>query len=562
MDLRKAYINFRIPPRDYLLRFVLPAIAGALVGIGLLVSTYPDMSPILIALISGIPVVITLYVALYPAIVWQRRGRAIDEEMHLFITRMGVITSQEIPRMSFVELLKEMEEYEDMGREVGKIFHLVRTWRLNLSAAAKQVSEQTPSPVLADFLRRFAFAIEGGESESEFFAHEQDAVLDEYEIRYEGVLRDMDIIKEIFIAMITASMFIIAIVAFIPILTGKSVTTLMALGIFLFTVIEGGFLYIVSSSMPLERVWQRTGIKNAAERHIERALVASLGVMTLLIALLVGLAMTDLGVALGFLDYRSWPFLVALAITPLAAPGYVAIVEEERIRRREDNFPAFIRTLGSTAEAKSIAAVTALRKLTRHDFGPLTRNIVSLSRRLSTSIDARISWRHFGAETGSDLIAKFSDMYVEGFRAGGRSRTTATLISRNFVRILGLRKKRYQSAAEMTGVLFGIMVAISFAMYTTVEVLDRVQRMYQEIQQPIPMESVRVLNYAFFSETLMAGIILSLVVSHAFISALMLRIMGGGHKAGALIHFVGLVWVAAIVSVIVARMMDFLMPGI
>ncbi|MCI0497121.1 MAG: archaellar assembly protein FlaJ [Thermoplasmata archaeon] len=562
MDVRKAYGNYRIPPRRYGLMYVLPTAIATFVGILLLFSTIGTGSPLLLSLLACAPIMALIFVALVPVTEWQRRGRAIDEEMHLFITRMGVITSQDVPRLTFIELLREMEEYREMGREVRKIFFYVSTWRLTLSEAARRVSRQTPSVMLSDFLERFAFSIDGGETESEFFAHEQDAVLDEYAIRYEGVLRDMDLMKEIFVAMIVASMFVIAIVAFIPILTGKNVTSLMALGIFLFTIIEIGFLYVVSSSMPQEYTWQRTGIKNPAERRIERSMaLASVGVVLVAIGL-AALATTSAGGAIGLWSYRSWPFIVAMAITPLAVPGFIALREEERIMRRDDHFPAFMRALGSSAEAKSIAAVTAMQKLSRHDFGPLTGNLVRLSKRLSTGIDAKSSWRHFGAETGSDLIAKFSDMYVEGFRAGGRSREMTNLISRNFVRILGLRKKRYQSAAEMTGMLYGVMIAIAFSMYITVEVLDRIQRLYQDIQTPVTVETVGVLEYAFFSETLMAAIILVLVVSHSLISSLLLRVMSGGHKAGSLVHFVAMVWVAAVVSIIVGWAMGYLMPGL
>ena len=562
MDLRKAYGNYPIPLRAYALRWMLPAVIGAALALMAVVLYVPGLTAVLVGLIACITSVAVLFVALHPVILWQRRGRAVDEEMHLFITRMGVITSQEIPRITFIELLRRMEEYQEMGKEVSKIFYYVRVWRLTLSSAARRVSHQTPSTMLSDFLERFAFSIEGGETESEFFANEQDVVLDEYAIRYEGVLRDMDLMKEIFVAMIVASMFVIAIVAFIPILTGKSVTSLMALGIFLFTIIEIGFLYIVSSGMPREFTWQRTGIRITEERRIEKAIALSSMAVAVMAMGLAAIGATRMGEELGFWSYRSWPFLVAIAITPLAVPGYLALVEEDRIMRRNDQFPAFIRALGSSAEAKSIAAVTALRKLSRHDFGPLTANIVGLSQRLSTGIDARASWRRFGAETGSDLIAKFSDMYVEGFRAGGRSREMTNLISRNFVRILGLRKKRYQSASEMTGMLYGVMIAISFAMYITVEVLDRIQRLYQDVQTPVAFETVAVLEYSFFSEELMAGIILVLVVSHSFISALLFRVMSGGHKAGSLIHFVAMVWVAAIVSIVVAEAMEYLMPGI
>jgi flagellar protein FlaJ len=561
MEVRKAYTSYGTPLGQYLIKFVLPTVALVILATVMVIAFLPWLSLILLVLIAGMMTISVVFVGLYPLILWQKRGREIDEEMHLFITRMGVITSQDIPRGTFVELLQGMEEYKVMGGEIVKIFKLVRTWRMTLAEASRQVSEQTPSKLLSDFLERFAFSIEGGESESEFFAHEQDVVLDQYAIRYEGVLKDMELMKEVFVAMIIASMFVISIVAFLPILTGQSVTSLMVLAIFLFTIIEVGFLYVISSSIPMERTWHRTGIKNDAERRIERSMAMAITAAVILSTALVILGSSEYGGQLGMWSYRSWPWIAAIGIMPLSYPGYIALVEEEKIRRRDENFPAFIRTLGSTAEAKSIAAVTALRKLARHDFGPLTENIRSLSKRLATGIDAKTSWRHFGSETGSDLISKFSDMYVEGVRTGGRSRNMTNLISRNFVRILGLRKKRYQSASDLTGMLYGLMIAVAFAMYITIEILWRVQEMWRGLSTPVGFESVTVLDYSFFNVQIMAAIILILVVSHAFVSSVLLRILGGGHKAGSLIHFVVLVWIAAFVSLIVFLMMDTVMPG-
>jgi len=561
MRIRMAYTTFGMSPGAYLLKFALPAMLGAIAAIILLSVLFSWLTLLIFVLLIGVIAISVVFVALYPVIIWQRKGREIDEEMHLFITRMGVITSQEIPRMTFVELLHGMEEYEAMGNEISKIFHLVKTWRLTLAEAARQVSEQTASKFLSDFLERFAFSIEGGQSESEFFANEQDVVLDQYAIRYEGILRDIDLMKEIYVAMIIAAMFVIAIVAFLPILTGQSVTSLMALALFLFTVIEIGFIYVASSSLPIESVWHRTGIKNAAEKRIELALALTIMSSIALSLGLIAFGLTDYGRGMGMWSYRSWPLIAAIGLTPLAYPGYLALIEEDRIRRRDDNYPAFMRTLGSTAEARSIAATTALRKLSMHNFGPLTENIRALSKRLSTGIDARTSWRHFGSETGSDLVSKFSDMYVEGFRAGGRSKRMTSLISKNFVRILGLRKKRYQSAADLTGMLYGLMIAVAFAMYITVEILERVQYIYADLHTPVGFESVTVLEYNFFNIHAMAIIILLLVATHALVSSILLRVLSGGHKAGSLVHFVALVWTGAIVSIIVALMMETVMPG-
>ncbi|NIP34118.1 MAG: type II secretion protein F, partial [Thermoplasmata archaeon] len=54
------------------------------------------------------------------------------------------------------------------------------------------------------------------------------------------------------------------------------------------------------------------------------------------------------------------------------------------------------------------------KKLSYHDFGPLTDDIQSLYKRVAMRIDRQRAWQLFGAETNSELISKFSEMFSEG----------------------------------------------------------------------------------------------------------------------------------------------------
>ncbi len=560
MDVRKAYRWFDIPMKEYILRFVLPlAIIGFLLPLVMVLFVPGVTGTIAYVAMIGIPVLIAITVLVYPIILAERRAREIEEEMHLFVVRMSVLTTKELTRSGFVDHLEHMKEYRALSEEIDKIFVLVKKWKLTLAESSRIVSRTTPSKLFSDFLERLAYSIEGGMEAGEFFKNEQKVVLDTYAIIYEGSLSELDILKELFIALVTASVFIIAVVAFIPILTGVNAITLMLLAVFLFHMIEGGFLYIFSTLMPKESIWHTLTITTKLEIKIQYYFFIG-AFSTAGIAIALGALWIPIIEPAGYGTVGLLPFYVALCVTPLALPGYLVIVEEARIKRKDENYPAFIRSLGGSAEARSVGAPQALKKLTRHDFGPLTNNIKDLNKRISTGIDAERSWEYFGAEAESDLISKFSDMYVEGWRVGGSPRAISALISDNFVKLNGLRKKRYQSSADLTGVLYGLLIAISFPLYITMGILEKIQEMYMDIRVPEGFENVEVLESATFNISLYAIIILGLIITHSVISALMTRIATGGHKMGALLHFVIFLWVGACISFIVTYLLAYLFP--
>ena len=114
--------------------------------------------------------------------------------------------------------------------------------------------------------------------------------------------------------------------------------------------------------------------------------------------------------ALGFvlLQFTPLPFGVALALaaTPAAAAGIYAEAVEKRIKRREENYAAFVRSLGASAAARGGSMRDVLRKLIAHNFGPLTRLVQRLYARLTWRLHDMLAWKHFCAESGSSRDQK------------------------------------------------------------------------------------------------------------------------------------------------------------
>jgi flagellar protein FlaJ len=238
---------------------------------------------------------------------------------------------------------------------------------------------------------------------------------------------------------------------------------------------------------------------------------------------------------------------VAISLLPLFYPGYMVHSAEGDLINCDENYDAFIRAVGSYVEAKG-SDVLAMERLRKHDFGKLTKHIEVLYRRLLTRIDKRKAWNYFAAETGSNFISKFTDMYVTGIEMGGNPTKISRILSDAYIRMIGLRKKRYQSATNLTGILYGLMVGMAFALYTTYILMQMMASMIK--YYPVNLShfiKIPLLSAKFPIET--ASIVfLALLIVHALISSLMIKVVSGSHKHSIYLHFSMLSWIGIVVA--------------
>ena len=137
----------------------------------------------------------------------QRSATLIEEEMHMFITRMGILSIGEVGAQSIFDILKQMRDYGELASEVKRIETLVDKWHTSLPEAARIVAHQSPSPLWSDFLDRMAFSIEAGQPIDEFMRSEQETIAEQYNTLYDTRLESVDTLKEIYVSLNTAGLF-------------------------------------------------------------------------------------------------------------------------------------------------------------------------------------------------------------------------------------------------------------------------------------------------------------------------------------------------------------------
>ncbi len=531
----RLYHSFDIPWRKYLLMYAAPVIAGTVLISLYIFLSFPGLVFPLNLVIYSIPAFGILFTVLFPLVKGERRKVEIERYMHLFITRMAVLASTQLPRKEIFRLLSEVKEYGALSEEIEKIYHLVEYWNLSLPDAARVVAKRCPSIMLADFLDRLAHSAEAGEDFEKFLDKERKVVLETYAIKYEAALDQLDVYKEAFVAILISMLFFAVFVAILPMFAQIDATILLYLTLLAFVAVESIMLYAIKVRLPEDEVWHgRKDIRAPAEIKLFKVLpfIYILVALLFLITLSAGLSL-----------YIG----VSISLLPLFYPGYIIHSAESDLINCDENYDAFIRAVGSYVEAKG-SDVMAMERLRKHDFGKLTAFIDRLYRRLLTRIDKRRAWNFFAAETGSNLISKFTDMYVTGIEMGGNPSKVARIISDAYIRMIGLRKKRYQSATNLTGILYGLMVGMSFALYTTYVLMKMMADMVKYYPVNLTQYIKIPLLSAKFPLATASVVFLALLVIHAFISSFMIKVVSGSHKHSIYLHFSMLTWIGIVVA--------------
>lgn len=538
---RRAIAALDMTAKRYLAMILLPTILGSAALGYALVAFFPAIfSGLFVAIPYGIPVVVTGFVFLYPLLLAQQRGHEIDHNMHYFITHLGTLATSRIPPVELFEKIGGKQvQYGPLADECEKVAMLVKDWNMSLAEACRFVAKRTPSELFSDFLERFAFGVESGTEMEAFLSGEQEVVMADYETLYRETIQGIDDLKSLYNGAMMSVIFLIML-SLMTIILMDIPAVLLMLGVAGITlVLHGGFLLLAKMRTPPDPIWA----SNTDESPLLPKLKLSLPLAVVGVCAAGALVFT----------FTDWPTPIRLAITmtPLIVPGWLATRVETTVKRRDDNYPGFMRSLGSSTAARGGDERAVLNHLRHHDFGPLSDNIRDLFARLQMRVDDEKSWEYFTSEAGSRLVERFTQMYDEAVEEGGKPDDIGRIISENMVEIIGLRKLRYQQASTFRGVVFGIAVGAAFSLFIGLGVLHMLTGLFEGIGNEIegaPVGIPTLVHVGGVNMPLMRGIGLGLLFLNAALASVLIRVVDGGTHARDLQDFTLLLWVSNVTA--------------
>ena len=534
-----------------------------------------------VLMIMVFPIICALAAIAFPLIEVQRSATLIEKEMHMFITRMGILSLGEVGAKSIFDILKQMSDYGELASEVKRIETLVDKWHTSLPEAARIVAHQSPSPLWTDFLDRMAFSIEAGQPIDEFMRAEQETVAEQYTTLYDTRLESVDTMKEIYVSLVSAGLFALVIAGIHlvlfevgtpdaePIEMFSRIRFLLLAG-FVFTIVQIGAVFAFRSTIPEDQTFARDEMDTPFRINFRRSFLIA-GSFTALLSVVMSLIVISNWNVLSDQWDKFGLLIFAIPLTPMLFPSLMIRREEGMVLRRDETYPDFIRALGGTAQARSAEPSATIKALRGIDFGRLDSSIDRLEKRLSTRIDSDRAWDYFNADTNSSVISRYMRIYIEGSQSSGRPAETAEMVSRSVGSLLSLRRRRGLSASTMWGVAIGLLIASVTSLNVTISIVLQLGDAIAGVASGLVDTDVSALSdfgggvalpvmedASSVGENIrMFKIVVSILVliQVLAVSLIATRLRGGGFTS-ALGQSISFLWIAGLTSLLTAVILD------
>ncbi len=558
-ELMESYEKLDISKRQYVGYVLVPAMA--LFGLSIVAGF---LAPLPLAARVPIPMIgalALLSAVAYPKIYLSSRENHIDNQLHLVMTHMTVLSTTNIDRMEVFRTLAAEEEYGVAAEEIAQIVHLVDTWNQSLDDACRRRAKEVPSEAMGDFFDRLGYTLGAGQSLEEFLVSEQDVMLSQYETLYESSLANLEVMKDLYMSMILSVTFALVFAIVLPILTGNDPTAMVSAVIVLFVFVQLGFFVAIRAMSPYDPVWYHPEERSPGDLKLWASLgIGAVGSFTLIGITAAGMFGYGPGLpgVLFFLDDVQLPLYLAVPVTPMIVTGIILRIEEQAITARDEEFPSFIRALGATESAKQSTTTDVLTTLRDKDFGTLSPAIERLYRRLNMRISTEGAWRAFSRDTRSYLIQKFSEMYLVARRMGGEPKQLGELISTNMNAVNNLREQRRQAAVTFIGLIYGITAAATFAFFIGLEIVAILAELSADFEMD-QMDIGQIIYAGAYDIPLIEYLLLTIVIFNAALSSQMIRTIDGGNPANGYIHFVLLTWLGALTAIATRTLVNALL---
>ena len=534
-----------------------------------------------ILLLFLLPILASAGAMAFPLLEVSRSANLIEREMHMFITRMGILSLGEVGAQSIFDILKQMRDYGELATEVQRIETLVDKWHTSLPEAARIVAQQSPSPLWTDFLDRMAFSIEAGQPIDEFMRSEQETVAEQYNTLYDTRLESVDTMQEIYVSLVTAGLFglVIAGIHLVLFEVGGSNDTpievasrlrFLLLASMLFIIIQVGAMMAFRATIPRDLIFARDELDTPFRINFTRS-VLSAGAVSLILLLITIVVVISTWEEISSQWDRYGLILLAAPLSPMLIPAWLIRREETNVQRRDGAYPDFIRALGGTAQARSAEPSATIKALRGVDFGMLDGSIDRLERRLATRIDSDRAWDYFNADTNSAVISRYTRIYIEGSQSSGKPAETAEMVSRSVGNLLSLRRRRALSANTMWGVALGLLIASVTSLNVTISIVlqlgeaiagvasglastdvGSLQDFGSGIALPVMEDASSVDDNIRMFKIIVSILVIGQIVA---VSAIATRLRGGG-KTSAAGQAIQLLWIAGITSWITAVLLE------
>src|SRR5659263_214290 len=277
MNIKVIFHCLGMSQLNYIKKFVIPVSILAIMFPLLILILIPSIiQGVMVVGIILVPLALFSIVIIYPISSLEGKKKDIDNNMHYFITHMGVLATSQMSRVDLLLKLSHTEAYGYLAKETGRIYALIYYWHVSFPVACRFIAQRTPSVVFSDFLDRMAHSVQAGQTFEDFVISEQTVVMNDFITMYQDSLNSIDMVKEMFVSMCMSLIFVVSFAIIMPIVTGIDSILLLGGAIGIFVVTEFAILLYARSKVPADRIWHTLEIETLADRRIKWSMPVSL----------------------------------------------------------------------------------------------------------------------------------------------------------------------------------------------------------------------------------------------------------------------------------------------
>jgi flagellar protein FlaJ len=157
----------------------------------------------------------------------------------------------------------------------------------------------------------------------------------------------------------------------------------------------------------------------------------------------------------------------------MAPLGIIGFIDDSNITLRDNDFSTFIRSLGAIMGGQGTTAVHALGTIDKKSLTALEPLVNSVYSQMNLGLDNKQIWDKFIGDSGSNLIYKYLNIYLDTVIMGGPPEPIGTVVGSSVLEQTLLREKKDMHArsfivllAPMHMAMVGIFVVLFHIMLT------------------------------------------------------------------------------------------------
>jgi flagellar protein FlaJ len=364
-------------------------------------------------------------------------------------TYMASLAISNVSRPEIFSSAANRKEYIS-AKYIERVDTLAKKWGFSYAESLSIVAERTNNINLKSMLNRFSNAIDSGVPDDDFLKNELSTVRSIYRSQVEQGLEMLKKWGDAYVAMLLSGTVIavtimISIAIYSP--AGMENTLSAAYGIIFVICFFGNVLMYTSvpDDPKTHGLTHRTSKEQETIHAMERVIVPLVIIAVIVLALL--------GVYAGLIY-----LLVGILMAPL---GIIGFIDDTNITLRDNDFSTFIRSLGSVMGGQGATAVHAIGTIDRKSLPALEPLVNSVYSKMNLGLDDKQVWGKFIGESGSNLIYKYLNIYLDTVMAGGPPESIGTVVGSSVLEQTLLREKKDMHARSFIILLVPMHVAMA-----------------------------------------------------------------------------------------------------